>query len=547
MKAKKLMRWVVVLSLTGVCAALAVVTLDAWTGRGGSAGPVAKTPIAANALPTVVPAGDPLSAGATGEATAAMIAGSAPGVIPTIPVGVLGAVLPGGDAMLPAAPPLPPGPDRLLEQIETARVGLLAAQSGVPVRPAGRAVWLPVAFLAGGGGLIGCALGLGIGSLRGRKRSSERRPAEKEQASASAPAPDFVTASLDDPADAVVRAARAELAARAGWGRAASPAMSAAPTAEARVLALSRLASAAEQMPSAAPTAVSSVAMPSSGAEIVPARPRRSSFFSINPRRRNAADLPASLEAPGPGQSPGAPRAATEDGVDPVDDFPAPREEVDPIDSRLSALERSLLHVVRAMEEVAERVGERDASSVPPPAAAPGAHRTARVEPGLRRAGELVPRGYVEEDDDLERDDLAPPMRAPHRREREARPRVAGVPPIALPSRPAASVGRAVRALRAVRDQESATPEPWDLAPSTPVGAQPALPVRRERASSVPSASTVDGRDLVRIRRAVLLLAAEGWEGGRIAERLRLGEGDVALILKTAGAEQRPQPAGRGR
>lgn len=54
-------------------------------------------------------------------------------------------------------------------------------------------------------------------------------------------------------------------------------------------------------------------------------------------------------------------------------------------------------------------------------------------------------------------------------------------------------------------------------------------------ARSPDPASTVDGRNLGRIRRAVLRLAEAGWDGERIARRLRLGTGDVQLILKSAG------------
>ncbi len=61
---------------------------------------------------------------------------------------------------------------------------------------------------------------------------------------------------------------------------------------------------------------------------------------------------------------------------------------------------------------------------------------------------------------------------------------------------------------------------------------------------SRPPARTVDGRSLARIRQAVLRLSAEGWKQERIAERLRLGAGDVALILRTAGSEPRGRNAG---
>lgn len=53
------------------------------------------------------------------------------------------------------------------------------------------------------------------------------------------------------------------------------------------------------------------------------------------------------------------------------------------------------------------------------------------------------------------------------------------------------------------------------------------------RDDTFPAPSTADGRDLTAIRRAVLRLADEGWRRERIAERLRLGHGDVGLILKS--------------
>jgi DNA-binding NarL/FixJ family response regulator len=93
-------------------------------------------------------------------------------------------------------------------------------------------------------------------------------------------------------------------------------------------------------------------------------------------------------------------------------------------------------------------------------------------------------------------------------------------------------------------------PEPWDLLPAAREPQAPAVTVRQEPALptlSAPSAPAADDRDLVRIRRAVLSLAAEGWNDGRIASQLSLGEEDVARIVNTAGAEPWSQPAGRGR
>jgi hypothetical protein len=579
MKAKKLMRWTLALTLTGVCAALAVMTLDAWTSTGATARPSALPPDATSAAPIVPPASDPPSAdpqviGATVE-TAMTMAGSPKGVSRTVPAGSPDAARPGGDdaVMLAAAPSVPAGEGRLLEQIETARAGLVVAQTMVPARPAGRAAWLPVIFLAGGGGLIGCAFGLGLGSLFLRRRASARTVGTTAPAAVPARESRPTAVASDDSAEAVVRAARAELAARAAWDRGGSPAVSAGPGAAARMQALSRLAAATEftttEFAATAPSMASSpipappATASSTGHETVSVRPHRSSFFRIASRRQKTVDqaAPADLGAAGP--APGAPAAATARAVDPEDDSPMRREEADPVDRRIAALERSLLQVVRAMEEVAERVTDREASSARPRRGTRERERDAGEDrPGLGQTGPLAPRLHSEDDEDPEHDAFAPPMRAPRRHEREARLRVAAASspvaaarsfnrvtsgPAAAPARPAPSVVRAVRALRAARDQAPATPEPWDLSPTAPAPRSPAVTVRHEPVPSIPSASTADGRDLVRIRRAVLRLAAEGWDGGRIAGQLRLGEGDVALIVKTAGTEQRFQPAGRGR
>ena len=188
------------------------------------------------------------------------------------------------------------------------------------------------------------------------------------------------------------------------------------------------------------------------------------------------------------------------------------REDADPINRRIAALERSLLQVVRAMEEVAERVPRH----------------TSRRDEREPRLGATA---------------ASPPVAAVR-----SSPPAASRP--AAAARPASSVARAVRALRAARDQEPAVREPWDLSPATRVPRVPAVTVREEPALPTlptPSPSTADARDLVRIRRAVLRLAAEGWNDGRIASQLRLGEGDVARIVRTADAEPWSQPAGRGR
>jgi hypothetical protein len=571
MKAKKLMRWTLALTLTGACAALAVMTLDAWTGQGRTARPAAVVPVVTTVPPAVTPEADPPLAGppAVGAATgpAATAIESPDPASRTIPVGSLAAPRSTRDdtVMLPAAPPVPGGEGRLLEQIETARAGLLAAQSTVPARPAGRATWLPVLFLAGGGGLIGCALGLGLGSLFLRQRGSARKLVKTEPAVALARESPALAVELDDPAESVLQAARAELATRGAQDRTGSPAVSAAPGIAARMQALSRMAAAAELVATAPSRAPSPIDAPSSAArstgdETAPVHPRRSSFFGITPRRRRTEDpvVPADPRAAGPPAR--VPVTTSAPATDPANALPVHREETDPVDRRIAALERSLLQVVRAMEEVADRVASREGTSGRPPAAASVRGRDGvEDESGLGLPVVVAPRRCAEDDGELDRDTLAPPMRAPRRRERKARgtaapPPVATAPsatppdspPAAAPVRPVPSVGRAVRALRAARDQAPVAPEPWDLAPAAKAHIDAVVPARREPVPSIPSASTVDGRDLGGIRRAVLRLAAEGWDGGRIAGRLRLGEGDVALILKTAGGEPRLQAAERG-
>ena len=425
MKAKKLMRWTLALTLTGGCAALVVMALDTWTCTAATSDPSTPPPVVTSAVPIV-----PSAAG---------------------------------------LPPMDPQ-RRLLEQIETARAGLLAAQAMVPARPTGRAAWLPVVFLAGGSGLIGCAFGLGLGSLILRRRASARTMVTTATAAAASRETRPMTVVPDDSAAAVLPAARAEAAARVADFRGGSPAVSAGPGAAARMQALSRLAAAGE----------------------------------------SAGPAPSIVSWPTP---------ATGRAIDPEDRPPMRRDDADLVDRRIAALERSLLQVVRAMEEVAERVRDREVSSV-------------RPRPGTRD-------------------------------ERETRLRAASSSPVAavpsstpVASGPAAaarlapSVARAVRALSAARDQAPAAPDPWDVPPTARAAQGPAVTGRQEPALpalSTPSPGEADGRDLVRIRRAVLRLAAEGWNGGRIASQLSLGEEDVALIVKTAGAEPWSQPAGRGR
>lgn len=579
MKAKKLMRWTLALTLTGVGAALAVITLDAWTGSGATAPPSASAApalVVTTSMPVVSPApdspapdspvADPQVTGTITE-SAISLTGPPGGLSRTDPTRSLEAPRSGGDetVMLAAAPPVPGSEVRLLEQIETARAGLVAAHATVPARPAGQAAWLPVAFLAGGGGLIGCAFGLGLGSLFLRRRASANKSETTARAAASARDPRPVSLAVEDSAEAVVRAARAELAARAAGDRGGSPAVCAAPGAAARGQALSRMA-AAHEFAAAGPSVAStpSPAVPVAASSVRDETIRsHAGLFGFAPRRRKASVPAVSAHADVCGPASGSPSEATARVADAQSSRPTDREGADPVDRRIAALERSLIHVVRAMEEVAERVADRGGAPVSPhPGARVPASNAGEDRRRFEQAGPLVTRGHSEDDEDLERDALAPPARSPRRREREARPRVtaASLPVAAArsfapvpsgsaapPARPAQSVVRAVRALRAARDQAPAVPEPWDLSAASAAPSAVEVTDRQESAPSMPSASTADGRDLVRIRRAVLRLAAEGWDSGRIAGQLRLGEGDVSLIVKTAGAERRLQPAGQGR
>jgi hypothetical protein len=337
MKAKNLMRWTLALTLTAVCAALAVMALDSGTGTAATGDPSTPPPVVTSAV---------------------LIVPSATRLPLTDPV------------MLAGAPSVPAGEGRLLEQIETARAGLLAAQAKVPARPTGRAAWLPVVFLAGGSGLIGSAFGLGLGSLILRRRASPRTMGTTATVATPSRESRPGTVVPDDSAAAVLRAARAEPNARVAWDRGGSPAMSAGPGAAARSQALSRLAAAGEL----------------------------------------AAPAPSIALSPTP---------AAGCAIDPEDDLPLRRENADPVDRRIAALERSLLQVVRAMEEVAESVRVRE---VPSPVA----------------------------------------------------------PEPAASARPAPSVARALRALRAAGDQAPAVPEPWDLSLAAHAPQGPAVTVRQE-------------------------------------------------------------------
>ena len=87
----------------------------------------------------------------------------------------------------------------------------------------------------------------------------------------------------------------------------------------------------------------------------------------------------------------------------------------------------------------------------------------------------------------------------------------------AIPARATEATGPSTRE----PELSSIRPDPNDRGPGA------------DRDLSLPAPTTNDGRELPRIRRAVLRLAAEGWTEEKIAHKLRLGSGDVNLILKT--------------
>ena len=99
-----------------------------------------------------------------------------------------------------------------------------------------------------------------------------------------------------------------------------------------------------------------------------------------------------------------------------------------------------------------------------------------------------------------------------------------------------------LQAVEKLSERETAMPEPPtraekenDLAPAG-VGRMMRSLTRSPLPPSGLPASTVDGRSLGRIRRAVLRMSEAGWDGERIARRLRLGSGDVQLILKSSAS-----------
>lgn len=127
-------------------------------------------------------------------------------------------------------------------------------------------------------------------------------------------------------------------------------------------------------------------------------------------------------------------------------------------------------------------------------------------------------------------------LATPAEHKQAAAPQVFGPPPAATPR----GLSRATKALleSSVRLEPAARPDsPLRQERPTP----PEAPTRTLSVEPSP-ASTVDGRSLGRVRQAVLRLAEAGWDSERIARRLRLGSGDVTLILKSAAS---PRPTGR--
>ncbi len=357
MRMKRALPWMAGLAAAALCAGLALTSIDGVIGDRAALG--AKE---APAPPTVMRP-DPIAT---------------PGADASTPV-TAGALVPED-----FDPAWPTGQDRLIEQIETARQGLAAAQAaGVPPVPAARAglTWTPVTLLGGGFALIGCAVGIALAAgRRGRRRATA-------------------------PASATVAAPRA------------------------------------------------------------PAR-----------RPEPVASRPV-VATPGP----------------------------DALEARLCGLERSMLQLAQAMEDVAARTDS-----------------VARAQQALEvreaHAGEST-RGSVA----LARDPLQDLRLESH----------AVAPEIAPPGgRRLPGFARAV-----ARAQGPASREPWELGSVAPEPMAVPVATRAPQAAAArPTslAATIDGRDLARIRHAVLRLGAEGWDSARIARQLRIGEGAVELILKSA-------------
>lgn len=359
MRMKRALPWMAGLAAAALCAGMALTSIDGVIGDraalGAKEAPAPPTTLRPDPIATpVAAASTPVTAGA-----------------------------PAAEDFDPA---WPTGQDRLIEQIETARQGLAAAQAaGVPPVPAARAglTWTPVTLLGGGAALIGCAVGIAmVAGRRGRRR---------------APVPASVTV-------------------------------------------------AAPRAPAVKPD---------------PVVPR------------------STVATPGP----------------------------DALEARLRSLERSMLQLAQAMEDVAARTDS--VARAQQALEAREAHAGESTRPSSALARDPL------QDLRLESRLVAPDVAAPGGRR--------------LPG-----FARAV-----ARAQGPASREPWELesVASEPMAA-PAATRAPEVAAPRPTslAATIDGRDLARIRHAVLRLGAEGWDSERIARQLRIGEGAVDLILKTSSA-----------
>lgn len=116
------------------------------------------------------------------------------------------------------------------------------------------------------------------------------------------------------------------------------------------------------------------------------------------------------------------------------------------------------------------------------------------------------------------------------------------------------SILEVVQLVEAIHRRIEKTPDEPEAAAEDAGGWNPDEPEARgpwaDRDLSMPAPATADGRDLTAVRRAVLRLAEQGWGGERIADRLRLGRGDVGLILKSGGSPAKAgerMTAGAGR
>jgi hypothetical protein len=198
-------------------------------------------------------------------------------------------------------------------------------------------------------------------------------------------------------------------------------------------------------------------------------------------------------------------------------------EEIDALKGRVQTLESSILEILRTVQEAleAERTeaapAERGSEGTSPAERESGAADVADAGAPVLTPAEmwaLTPEMWA--DTPAEAPVVAPGTRAetPVRIWTPA-PAVPVEPHIAPPAIPADGPARA----------EAVAPENAGRSPFRGPGA--------DRDLSLPSPSTSDGRELARIRKAVLRLTEEGWRPETISEKLRLGAGDINLILKT--------------